>query len=115
MSVILSVYSKNAFKEFVLPAENDTEVTLLLEHSMFQIRKDIALKLEVLDGKWYFQEMDERIHMGDVDYDKKALEDQDSYTLVSAYKEVLAIMVSMVESPFDVYDKYSLQDRKSVV
>lgn len=71
MSVILSVYSKNAFKEFVLPAENDTEVTLLLEHSMFQIRKDIALKLEVLDGKWYFQEMDERIHMGDADYDKK--------------------------------------------
>ena len=51
MSVILSVYSKNAFKEFVLPAENDTEVTLLLEYSMFQIRKDIALKLEVLDGK----------------------------------------------------------------
>lgn len=114
MSVILSVYSKNAFKEFVLPAENDTEVTLLLEHSMFQIRKDIALKLEVLDGKWYFQEMDERIHMGDVDYDKKALEDQDSYTLVSAYKEVLAIMVRMVESPFDVYDKYSLHDISKV-
>lgn len=110
MSIILSVYSKNAFKEFVLPAENNTEVTLILENYIFQIRDDISLKLEVLDGKWYFQEMDERIHMGNIDYDGKALEDQDSYTLTSVCKEVLAIMVRMVESPFNVYDKFSLID-----
>ena len=62
MSIVLSVYSKNAFKEFVLPAVNNTEVTLLLEHYIFQIRSDIQLKLEVLDGEWYFQDMEERIY-----------------------------------------------------
>ena len=68
MSIVLSVYSKNAFKEFVLPAVNNTEVTLLLEHYIFQIRSDIQLKLEVLDGEWYFQDMEERIYANSKGY-----------------------------------------------
>lgn len=109
MSIVLSVYSKNAFKEFVLPAVNNTEVTLLLEHYIFQIRSDIQLKLEVLDGEWYFQDMEERIYANSKGYGGNSLADQDTYTLVSKNKEELAIMVSVVESSFTVYDKFSLK------
>ncbi len=114
MSIVLSIYSKNAFKEFVLPAENNTEISLLLEQYIFQLKNDIVLKLEVLDGSWYFQEMEERIHQNDKDYDRKALEDNDTYTLVSKDEEILAIMVRVVESSFCVYRKYSLKDISKV-
>lgn len=110
MSVVLSIYSKSAFKEFVLPAVNNTEITLLLEHSVFQIQEDIELKLEVLDGGWHFQDMEERIHINGNDYKGKILNNQDSYTLVSKNNEILAILVQVVESFFHTYTKYSLEE-----
>lgn len=110
MSIVLSIYSKSALKEFVLPAVNNTEIVLLLEHTVFQVNEDIELKLEVLDGNWYFQEMEERIHINDNDYDGKALQNQDSYTLVSKNNEIFAILVKIVETSFHVYMKYSLEE-----
>lgn len=110
MSVVLSIYSKSAFKEFVLPAVNNTEVMLVLEHAVFQISEDIELKLEVLDGKWYFQNAKERIHIQEKDYDGKALENQDSYTLVSGEKDVFAILVRISDSSFHTFDRYSLEE-----
>lgn len=110
MSTVLSVYSKNAYKEFVLPAVNDAETILLLERYTFQIRADIEIRLEVLDGKWYFQSMEERIHTNGKDYDGSSLEHQDTYTMVSKSGEVLAIIVHVIESSFRVYDKFTLKD-----
>jgi len=110
MSVVLSIYSKSAFKKFLLPAVNNTEITLVLEHVIFQILEDIELKLEVLNGYWHFQDMKERIHINENDYDGKKLENQDSYTLVSQNGEVLAILVQVVESSFTVYTKYQLEE-----
>jgi len=110
MSVVFSVYSKSAFKEFVLPAGNNTEIVLLLEHYMFQIHEDVELKLEIMDGNWYFQDMQERIYINDKDYDRTPIKNHDSYTLVTMHKEILAIMVQVIESSFMVYSKYSLID-----
>lgn len=110
MSVILSIFSKSAFKEFVLPAVNNTEITLLLEHFIFQIKQDIPLKLEIIDGKWYFKEMIERIHINHKDYDGKFLENQDTYSITNKYGENIAVMVQMVESPFNVYSKFNLKN-----
>ena len=62
MGFVLSVYSKNAFKEFVLPAVNNTEITLPLEHYIFQNRDDIGLKMEVIDGNWYFRNGEDSIY-----------------------------------------------------
>lgn len=110
MSVVLSIYSKNALKEFVLPAVNDTEIEILLESSVFQIQNDIEIKMEVLNNEWHFQAMKERIHINGNDYDGKALADQDSYTLVTQYGEVLAVLVNVVESAFRVFEKYCLEE-----
>jgi len=110
MSVVLSIYSKSAFKEFLLPAVNNTEITLSLEHSVFQIQEDIELKLEVLDGGWYFQTMEEQLYRNGNEYDGKALENQDSYKLISKNNEILAILVQVMQSSFHVYTKYSLNE-----
>lgn len=113
MSVILSIFSKSAFKEFVLPAVNNTEVSLLLEHFVFQIKEDIELKLETLDGKWFFQG-EQKIHINSQDYDGKCLENQDTYSFTSKNGENIAIMVQIVESPFTVYSKFSLKEVNSI-
>lgn len=110
MSVIFSVYSKSAWKEFVLPAVNNTELSLLLECSVFQVQEDIELKLEVLNGQWYFQDMEEQLHINGNNYDGSALKNQDSYTLVSKSGEVFAVLVKVVESFFPIFEKYSLDE-----
>lgn len=109
MGVVLSVYSKSAFKEFVLPAENNTEVTLSLERFVFQILEDIELKLEVLSGDWYFKNEKERICINEKDYDGRALKNRDTYRLITQKNEIFAILVKIVESPFHTYKKYSLE------
>ena len=110
MSVILSVYSKSALKEFVLPAVNNTELSLLLEGSVFQVQEDIELKLEVLSGEWYFQDTGERLHINENNYDGAPLKHQDRFTFVSKNEEVFAILVKIVESSFPIFEKYSLEE-----
>lgn len=109
MSIVLSVYSKNALKEFVLPSVNNTEVSLLLDHHVFQTPEDYRLALEVLDGNWYFcKTVWDRIYTGENRYEGRKLKDQDSYTVLTGRNELLAIVIQVKESSFSVYSKFSL-------
>lgn len=109
MSIVLSVYSKNALKEFVLPSVNNTEASLLLDRHVFQIQEDYRLALEVLDGNWYFcKTVWDRIYTGEKRYEGKKLKDQDSYTILTEKNELLAIVIQVKESSFSVYSKFSL-------
>ena len=54
MSTILNVYSTNAFKRFLLPAINDADYSILLSKGMFQLEKNVELKLEVVNHEWFF-------------------------------------------------------------
>lgn len=109
MSIVLSVYSKNALKEFVLPAVNNTEISLRLDHHVFQMHEDYRLALEVLDGRWYFcRSIRDRVYTGEHQYEGSELKDQDSYTLRTGKNELLAIVVQVKESSFSVYSKFSL-------
>ena len=53
MSVVLTVYSQNAYKEFVLPSIHNAEMKLHISAKMFRLRKDIELCLERMDNQWY--------------------------------------------------------------
>lgn len=108
MRMVLSVYGSSALKEYVLPAVNNTELEILLERSLFQLREDLKLRLEILDGKWYFDPVEERIHTNEVDYKKESLTDGMNFLLVSKWNEILAIMIRESISPLTVYSKYDL-------
>ena len=43
MSIVLSAYSVQAYKEFVLPAVDNTETSLLLERKVFHTHEDVTL------------------------------------------------------------------------
>lgn len=54
MSVVLSVYSQSAYKEFVLPAIHNAETVLVIDRRVFHLKDSIELRLEEMDGNWTF-------------------------------------------------------------
>lgn len=52
MNIVLSVYSENAFREYQLPALNNTDYQITLDKNFFHLKESLALNLEVLDKKW---------------------------------------------------------------
>ena len=56
MSYILSVYSKQAFKECLLPAINNADYELCIQKELFGLKKEQEIPMEIIDGKWRFQE-----------------------------------------------------------
>jgi S-DNA-T family DNA segregation ATPase FtsK/SpoIIIE len=58
MNIILSVYTKIYFKEFLLPALNNSDYEVVLQKTIFQLNSDLHLKLEVLDNQWSIKEDD---------------------------------------------------------
>ncbi len=112
MSTVLTVYSYRAFKRFLLPAINDADHSVLLSGTMFDLERDIELKLEVIGHKWYFLPSDGcglRFQDGALCYGK-ALKSEDLIKLSINEKYVIAIIVHMTEEYFSVYDKFAFKD-----
>ena len=52
MSTILSVYTKNAYKEYQLPAVSNMDYEIGIFASVFLLEEDITLRLEAVNGSW---------------------------------------------------------------
>ena len=55
MSTILSVYTKNAYQDFQLPAISNEDFDLGLAREIFQLKEDVTLHMESVDGDWRFK------------------------------------------------------------
>ena len=47
MSTIITVYGRNAFKEFLLPAINNADTSIILAQNVFHLGKNLEILLEV--------------------------------------------------------------------
>ena len=52
MSLTISLYSKNAFCEYLLPAVNNTDYLINIRKDDLCLTEDLLLILEVIDNKW---------------------------------------------------------------
>lgn len=52
MSYTLTVFTEKTFKELFLPAVNNADYTLVLEHGDFSLPRDIEIRMEVVNGNW---------------------------------------------------------------
>ena len=52
MSIMLSVYTRNAFEEVLLPAVDNTNFSIRLDRERYELREDAEVCLEVVDGAW---------------------------------------------------------------
>ncbi len=107
MSTILTVYSYHAFKRFLLPAINNADYSILLSSGMFNIKRDVELKLEVIDHVWNFlpsEDYELRFQNG------KNMSDGNIIKLNLDGENVVSIIVKQTEDYFSVYKKYRLKE-----
>ncbi len=112
MSMILSVHSTKAFQEFLLPAVNNAENSIILDNQIFSLEKDIELRMEVIEGCWHFLHSEVyRIEdtVNHVEYFGITLRDGDLLTVLLPGAERISVMIDETESCFKVFEKYDIQ------
>lgn len=117
MGIILSVHSTKAFQEFLLPAINNSENSIILDNDIFSLDKDIELQMEVIDNCWQFVYSDNYCIEDTVNHQKYfdvKLKDGDLLTVILPNQEHISIMVDEIENPFQVFAKYDIGERKDV-
>lgn len=111
MSIILSVHSSKAFQEFLLPAVNNSEYSIILDKDIFSLDKDIELGMEIIENCWNFI-FSEGYKVEDTisheEYFGHTLKDGDLLTVVLPNKEHISIMIDESASSFKVFEKYDI-------
>ena len=120
MSIVITIYSKSAFKEFILPAGVNRRLSLRIESRKFRIEEDVAVLLENISGNWRFislyDKISSKLPLCSIDnYDGCDLKEGDSLSLRTRYGERLAVMVKEKKNPFIAYKKYSLKNIDSLM
>lgn len=116
MSIILTAYSYDAFKRFLLPAINDADHTIILSESLFNIHKSLELKLEVTGNRWFFAESDDYrldyLQSHESCFGKPVLSGRSGGDSVVRLTQdgvhILSIIVSESDNYFSAYPHYSL-------
>lgn len=115
MSVVLSVYSQSAYKEFVLPAIHNAETVLVIDRRVFHLKDSIELRLEEMDGSWTFLQSPHYEITENSETDSgSSLKDQATYILKSELDDFLPVIVQMKETSFTNYLKYDISDIEEI-
>lgn len=109
MNIILSVYSKDAFKEYQLPSFNNADYTITLRRDFFHLNQNRILYLEVMDHVWSFkQKAYYSIRKNGEKYEGHELKDQDVLNLHMDGEKEIVLIVKYAESVFHAYEKFLL-------
>lgn len=115
MSVVLSVYSQSAYKEFVLPAIHNAETVLVIDRRVFHLKDSIELRLEEMDGNWTFLQSSHYEITENSETDSgNNLKDQATYILRSELDDFLPVIVQMKETSFTNYLKYDISNIEEI-
>lgn len=115
MSIVLSVYSKSAYKEYVLPAVRNAETSIMAEKKFFSLGQNLEILLENLDGEWFFRKSsDYSIRCRGVTEERIQLKDQANYWLKTQSGEDLSIITWIKDSAFVNYRKYDISRMEEI-
>lgn len=108
MSTILSVYTKNAYKEYQLPAVNNDDYEFCISAEMFHLKEDLLLRLESINGKWKMKHS-KRYMLTKAEGDPYGYFQQNDVIHVVTYQEEeISIVVTRTENMFKVMGKYDI-------
>lgn len=115
MNLIFSIYSRNAFRECILPSLNNTDHAITLRKDEFQLRQDIILSLEVIAGKWKIRNTSAyRVVEGDRPYQERELRDRQVLKIRTTNGETLTAIVVERKQSFHDFTKFSLSGKKQI-
>lgn len=113
MSFVVSVHSPKAFQEFLLPAINNAEHSIILNKDLFVLANDAELQMEVIENRWHFlastrYKIESTVNKED--YTGLDLKDKDLLTVFLPGGESVSIMVDETENCFQVFEKYDINN-----
>lgn len=117
MSYVLSIHSVKAFKEFLLPAVNNTDHSIILNSDIFMLNRDVELKMEIIENIWHFLPSDDyRIEdaVSRAEYVNVDLKPQDLFRVVLESGENISVMVGETANSFRVFSKYDIRDMSTI-
>lgn len=125
MNYIVSVYSREAFREFILPSIRDADYELVLGRDVFGLSSDITLRLEIIGDSWRVKPAREyRIFREEENRESGKgqprrvrreiispllLPFQGMLRLVSSDGETLSIFSGISASPLKAFEKYDIR------
>lgn len=112
MGMILSIHSTKAFQEFLLPAINNSENSIILDKDIFSLDKDIELCMEVIEYCWHFlpskyYRIEETVNHKE--YAGITLQSGDLLTVILPDGERISVMVDETGNSFKVFEKYDIK------
>ena len=121
MSYRLSIYSQKGFKEYLLPAIDNSDYSIVIGSEMFGLRRDIELPLEILDGKWRINHMPgtkiDYVQRGNGEggdkYDNEYLRDNDILLIEISEGSKVSVVVKESSEYFSIYKKYVIMEGSS--
>ncbi|MBR0382605.1 MAG: FHA domain-containing protein [Eubacterium sp.] len=115
MSLVISVFSKHAYRDYMLPSLEHADYHIVLEKGFFGLKNNLKVLLEVMDGAWSVRESgDYSLYRSSVPCGKEPLCDGDFLKLVihqqadSPGETAVYLFVRENVSPFHPFAKYNL-------
>ena len=109
MSYVLTIYSKEIYQDFILPAIDNADYTIVLQQKIFSLSDDVLVRMEIVDGEWRFvQGENYRIVKNGKSYIRKGLHNGEALNLELFNTLNFAVMIQEKTGGFTVYKKYLL-------
>jgi S-DNA-T family DNA segregation ATPase FtsK/SpoIIIE len=117
MSIVISMYSKKVFKEFVLPSLNNADYSITLEKEDFELKKKLILNLEVLDDQWKIKsDVHYLVKRQDyTNYQGEFLKNQDVLVITTENEESITVIVKEAATIFHSYEKFRIQNTDKIL
>lgn len=117
MGIVVSVYSKKAFKEFILPSIDNSDHEIVFEREAFALQHDLRLKLEIMDGNWRIRpDLHYAVEWQDkTPYMGERLKDSDILFINGADHEKISLIVREIPKIFHAYEKFQIKDSGNIM
>lgn len=111
MGLVIAVYTKEAFKEYIMPAINNADYSFVLNKNYFNLRNDICLDFEVINEVWKIKiSKNYRIYLDKREIQENtALNSSQMLRILTYDKKQIILMVRMCEEVFVSYSKYDIR------
>ena len=111
MGLVIAVYTKEAYKEYVMPAINNADYSLVLNKNYFNLREDVCLDFEVINDIWKIKANKKyRIYLDKCELlGNTEIEGDQIYRILSCDKKQIILMPRISEEVFCAYTKYDIR------